>query len=474
MATVCRCVPQSAGAPLLLLAAAAAGVAVQGGFFSAGRSMIGALLAAALIAALMMWPPTMTDLRLEPVLAAGALAGWAVIDGAVHTTPAGAAQYALLLAGLVAVLLVCRRLDAPGRELLLGGILAVGLMAAATGWVGVAWHLSPWARPDQGLWRAASTLTYANATAALLVPLALVALGLLITRPRSAGLALAATGLLVGAGATLSRAGGAGLLAGLLLLAALAGVGRTLRATAGPAVGATIAVAGLLPAMPEAAAPHPVLGLITLATGLALAVLLSRQSTPVLAAMTATAALAGGLLAVGWTPASVTAASHQIRLARINVASPDRSGETTAALDLLATRPLTGVGPGQVTLRWTGPDGGFHLQRYVHNEYLQVTTELGAIGGVLLAWLLAALALLAWRGRVMTSSRATWAGIVAGLAALVVHSGFDFVWHLPVIPLIAVVLIGVLTTPIARPGTPLPATSPAAELPRLAQGKESG
>src|SRR5262249_56753472 len=42
----------------------------------------------------------------------------------------------------------------------------------------------------------AGTLTYANAAAALLVPLALVALAMLVARPRSIGLALAATGLL--------------------------------------------------------------------------------------------------------------------------------------------------------------------------------------------------------------------------------------------------------------------------------------
>jgi O-antigen ligase len=117
---------------------------------------------------------------------------------------------------------------------------------------------------------------------------------------------------------------------------------------------------------------------------------------------------------------------------------------------VLAAHPLTGVGPGQATLRWTGQDGELRVQRYVHNAYLQVTTELGAIGGGLLAWLLGALALLAWRGRAMASSRVVWAGIIAGLGALAVHSAFDFVWHLPLIPLVAAVLIGVLTVPILR------------------------
>src|SRR5262249_3690193 len=135
----------------------------------------------------------------------------------------------------------------------------------------------------------------------------------------------------------------------------------------------------------------------------------------------------------------------------------------------LAARPLTGVGPGQATLRWTGQDGEVRIQRYVHNEYLQVTTELGLIGGGLLVWLLAALAWLAWRGRAMASSRVAWAGIIAALGALAVHSALDFVWHLPLIPLVAAVLIGVLTMPVHRTS----AAPLAAELSGIDQKEES-
>lgn len=453
---------------LLLLAAVAAGAAAQGGFFPAGRSVVAALLAAALIAALWWQSPSIADLRLGPVFAAAALAGWAVLEGVVRAVPMSAAQYVLLLAGMVAVLLVCRRLDAGERQLLLGGVLAVGLVVAATGWVGVALRLRPWALPDQGLWRAAGTLSYANATAALLVPLALVALGMLIARPRSVGLALVATGLLAGAGATLSRGGFAGLLVGLFLLVVLARVGQPLRAVVravvGPALGAAVSLAGLLPAMPATAAPDPVLGMVALAAGMAVTALLTRVRGLVLAATLLAIVIVGGLAVgvlnmAGRAPSSVTNAADQIRAARLSVVSSDRSGATAAAFHLLATHPLTGVGPGQATLRWTGQDGVLRVQRYVHNEYLQVTTELGAVGGGLLLWLLGALARIVWRGREIASSRVAWAGIVAGLGALAVHSAFDFVWHLPLLPLVAAVLVGVLTHPILRQ----PAAPPAAE-----------
>ena len=131
--------------------------------------------------------------------------------------------------------------------------------------------------------------------------------------------------------------------------------------------------------------------------------------------------------------------------------SADRAGATGSAVRLLAASPLTGVGPGQAALHWTGADGELRVQRYVHNEYLQVMTELGVIGGLLLAWLLGAIARLAWRGRQMAPSQAAWIGIFAGLAALAVHSAFDFIWHIPVIPLTATVLVAVLITPVGRP-----------------------
>ena len=110
---------------------------------------------------------------------------------------------------------------------------------------------------------------------------------------------------------------------------------------------------------------------------------------------------------------------------------------------LFANRPLTGVGPGEATLAWTDPDRGMLVARYVHNEYLQVLVELGAIGLALLGCLLASIGLTVWRGRSSAPSSPVWAGVTAGLVALGIHSGFDFLWHIPAIPLTAAVLVGV-------------------------------
>jgi O-antigen ligase len=101
--------------------------------------------------------------------------------------------------------------------------------------------------------------------------------------------------------------------------------------------------------------------------------------------------------------------------------------------------------------------------RYVHNEYLQVLVELGAIGLGLVVLVLAALAVTVWRGRAGSPWRGRagsplWAGAAAALVVLLVHSGFDFLWHLPVIVVTAGLLTG-LASPEPAADTPVDAAA---------------
>jgi hypothetical protein len=139
----------------------------------------------------------------------------------------------------------------------------------------VALRFGGWAWLAQGIWRASSTLSYPNATAAVLAPLALLVLARL-TAVRSAALALAGTGLLTGLAATGSRAGLLAAAVGLAVLAVLRGPRRTALAAAGPVLGAAIATAGLLPSMPAGAPARPALAVTALAAGLAAAAVLAR------------------------------------------------------------------------------------------------------------------------------------------------------------------------------------------------------
>jgi O-antigen ligase len=126
---------------------------------------------------------------------------------------------------------------------------------------------------------------------------------------------------------------------------------------------------------------------------------------------------------------------------------------------------LTGTGPGQADLRWKGHDHGSQLYAYVHNEYLQVATELGLVGLVLLVVLLVAITRTLWRARPTGQASATWAGVVAAAAAFGVHSGFDFVWHLPAIVLTVALLVGLVLpapdpAPAHQPSIPVQAKEP--------------
>jgi O-antigen ligase len=317
------------------------------------------------------------------------------------------------------------------------------MLLAATGWTGVAWRLRPWALEDQGVWRAATTLTYANAAAGLLVPLALLALASLAAAPRSPLLSVAASALLVGVGATASRGGLVALAAGVGVLIGLLGLAPVLRATALAGLGAALALGALLPSMSAASAPRPAMAVVGLVIGLAAVSRLSLVSGRVLAMVLA--ALAVLAIAVITSSSLFRDAAEAISGPRVSARSSDRAKEAAAAIRLFANRPLTGVGPGGASLAWADPDGGMLVARYAHNEYLQVLVEFGAIGLALLGGLLGSIGVTVWRGRSSAPSPPVWAGVTAGLVALGIHSGFDFLWHIPVIPLTAAVLVGIVS-----------------------------
>ena len=103
--------------------------------------------------------------------------------------------------------------------------------------------------------------------------------------------------------------------------------------------------------------------------------------------------------------------------------------------------PVGAAGVEQAGLFWVGADGNGQLARYAHNEYLQTLLDLGLLGCLLLAGVFAACVVTLRRGR-PPAQASLRAGALAGLAALAVHSGFDFLWHIAVLPLAGSLLIG--------------------------------
>jgi hypothetical protein len=442
-------------AGLALLVALAAGLLGQGAYYTSVQRPFGLLVAAATVLALAAWPPTRDDARFL-VTPALALAAWAVLDAALlGVRLASAVGLGLVLLGVVAVLLVCRRLSLEDRDVVLSGVTVIGLLVALAGWLGVAGRVGALAWEGDGIWRASSTLSYPNATAAVLVPLALVVLSRLIEVPRSLPLVLAATGLVTGLGATMSRAGALGLAVGLVVLAWLRGPGRTTRAALGPCAGALVALGCLVPSMPGASPPRPALALVGLSAGLGLAAIVARLALRSAVAVLLAALLLGGLgtlLVIGGE--GPDGAVGTVARARVNLDSPDRGGALRAALRLVAEHPLTGTGPGHAELQWKGSDGVTRFFGYAHNEYVQIAAELGLVGLTLLAILLVALARLLWSARATSPAPALWAGAVAATAAFAVHSVFDFVWHLPAVMLTVLLLTGAV---LPAPAGPAPA-----------------
>jgi len=129
------------GAPLLLGALSVALLA-QGAYYLRAQVYVVALIGAALLVIPGLARFAGSDRAVAfPV---GGLAGWAVIDAAVHHNLRGAVPYVVLLAGVVAVLLACSRLDEAARDLLQVGLIGCGVLVAVAGWLGLVFHQARW------------------------------------------------------------------------------------------------------------------------------------------------------------------------------------------------------------------------------------------------------------------------------------------------------------------------------------------
>ncbi|GAB3897976.1 hypothetical protein GCM10029964_081710 [Kibdelosporangium lantanae] len=414
---------------LLLVAALAGAVVAQGGYYLPGRVLAAVLVAAAVVVARF----SLADTR--PVLiACSGLVVWAVVRALVDGSVGAALPTVGSVFCLAGAVVVAQRNNAAERAVLASTVVGVGVLVAVSGWIAVVWRIPSWTTVADGLVRAASTLTYPNASAALLASLSVLSISQQMTRPRSLAQLSATYALLVGLGATLSRAGVLAFVVGLVVLAVLAGVRSTARHVLAPGVGALVAVAALTPTFSFAKSAQPALAVLGLVVGLLITVGLTRLPAVVAVAV-------AGLVLVGAVVAAVFFADRLLP-GRVSLSSPDRTGVVDAALDVVAARPVTGVGPGNAWFTWTSADGNGRVGHLVHNEYLQALVEFGAVGLLLVLGLLVAIFVVVRRGR----SPALWAGAVAGLVVLLVHSGLDFLWHIPVSLLTAGLLVGLASS----------------------------
>ncbi|MGD9525854.1 O-antigen ligase family protein [Pseudonocardia sp.] len=449
---------RSAPTRLLVLALGAAavhGTVNRGGFHAGDAAALLALLAAAAAARVAVHPRVphpaaassafhQGEFRVPPaaqptrpvvvaILALLGVAAWVLVRG----DGASGLPAAALACGLAAAAWAATGLDTVGRRVLHAVVIACGLVVASTGWVGVALHVEPLALVSSGLWRASSTLTYANAAAAFLVAVLLLAVAVLPApgADRSRPLMLVTTSvLLLGLVATMSRAGLLTLAVGVLVLLASPPHRARLR-TLWPVLPAVaVAAAGLLPALPEAAGPgsaQPLPAVAGLAAGLAILVLDRRAVT-----------LLVGAAAVAVVMAVPAATFADLASTRLSATSTERGDLARVTAAQFLESPLTGIGPGRLDLVYVDHRGVLVRAEYTHDEYLQMAAETGVIGLALTGTALIALLLAAarrWRD-------ATGPPALAILAAFALHSAADFLWHIPVLPLLVLLCVVPLLT----------------------------
>jgi hypothetical protein len=420
----------------VLLAGLALALFAQGAYYSRAQWFVGLIL----LGGVVLVPGTIRLGAANRATAAmmAALAGWALLDGYLHHAPQRGLPYVVLAAAFLTLLISCASVPKLSAEWLVGGLIAAGVAVAVVGWLGVLLHHDRWAFQSDGLWRASSTLTYPNAAAAVLAVLALIALAGLSHRPLSAPLGLATTALITGLAATLSRAGLVGFCVGLLVLAACLGPWLVLRRGLAPVLGSVIATAGLVPSMTTNTPVRVASAVAALIVGCCAGACIPRLR-PRWHAATAALTVVALLVAIALSD-SVRHSIRVLAASRATLDSPDRAASNLAAWHLFEAHPWFGVGPGLKQLTLARPGGGSGTYRYAHNEYLQALAELGAIGAVLLLGVLFLILRSLYRARLTFGVLGV--GVLAGMAALVVHAGFDFIWHIPAIPLLAAVLVG--------------------------------
>ncbi|MGI5502813.1 O-antigen ligase family protein [Lentzea sp. CA-135723] len=409
---------------LLVVAGFAAAVVAQGGYYLPGRVLSAVLVGAAVVVA-----------RPRPsvfVVLGGTFAVWAVGRGAVAGELLSGVPAAVAVLVFVGAALVAAQADLGQRELLATVVVGVGTLVGVSGWVAVVWRVPGWTTVAEGLARAASTLTYPNAAAAVMAAAAVLALVLKTSLLMNVVRFL----LLVGIGATMSRAGVIALVVGLGVLAVLYGVGETLKKAVPPLLGAAVAVAALVPTMRVDEEPQVLLAVAGLIAGALVS--LPRAGKWV---------VPGVVLAAGAVVAAAVVFADRLAT-RISFSSPDRSQAADAAFDLVAQQPLAGTGPGQAILFFVRGNDDARVMRYVHNEYLQVLVEFGVVGLVLALAVIGAVLVRMWGGKRSTPLHA---GAFAAVVVVLVHSGFDFLWHLPVVLIVAGLCAG-LGFPSTRDG----------------------
>jgi hypothetical protein len=351
---------------------------------------------------------------------------WSMSVGQWSGDRAAAQPFVALSLCLAAAAYAVDAFSTRARETYLYVIIGSGLLASVSSWIGVAFHREPWALLSQGLWRGASTITYANAAAAFIAIAMAVAMLFFLRRATTAMLTVLYV-LALGWLTTMSRASG---IAVVLAFASFVVLTRDRRQLVQlwPLVPSTgVAFAALLTSMPEHGEAKPLGALAGALLGAALVIGCRRLSV----SKTVLSTVAMVFLALGTVAAVNTDAFDRLADTRFNALSKDREDLTRVTWEQLKEDPLVGVGPGALDFTYVNHEGTPVVAQFTHNEYLQVAAEIGLAGLSFVLIAFGALVFIASR----IVDRAARATGIAVLVSFGVHSALDFLWHIPLLPL---------------------------------------
>ena len=385
----------------------------QGGFWPADALVVAVASIGVLLAAAVMVPPDRRGLLVVGSILL--LAAWWLVRAVTVGSPESFLPLGASMLAFAAAFAATRPLSGRPRELAALGMACLGAVGALLGFAGLIFRWYPLAMPAQGLWRLSSALTYADAAGLVLGMCLLVALGLDLYPPLvRVAVCLSAAGLL----ATQSRGAYVAFACACLLVPWR----RYLRFLVPLAAGTALGVAAIFSSTD--AGPVPWLAALLLAAVLVSAV--AAREVKGFGRTTGARVLAGAVVVCA-VVAMLALLHHEAGLRILAPSDQDRSVEWSTALDQWRSAPLVGVGPDR-PLIFHASDGT--LAHFVHNEYLQVAADAGAIGLALLA--LSALAVV----RVVRRHDLLASCAAGALACWAVAGAFDFDWHLSVVGLL--------------------------------------
>jgi hypothetical protein len=145
--------------------------------------------------------------------------------------------------------------------------------------------------------------------------------------------------------------------------------------------------------------------------------------------------------------------------ARFGSVGSNRYAYWRVAFRTFADHPIAGQGAASFRVDWLRERPFRESVRDAHSLYFETLAELGLVGFVLLAALLAGVVLALRRG--LSADRALFIGPTAGLVVWAVHAGVDWDWEMPGLTLVAMVLAGMALAQAERLRPPAPSPAPA-------------